>query len=101
MTIFKYQLELTDAQMVALPKGAIVRHVARQGEGRGERLCLWCEVDPDAPAEWRTFAVRGTGHPFDVRPGDAYLGTVHLDSGRLVFHVYECVASPAAAPEGA
>lgn len=87
--VFKYALLVTDVQKTALPKGAVIRHLAAQGEGRGERICVWCEVDPDAPAEYRTFAIRGTGHPFDAADAGVYLGTVHMASGALVFHVYE------------
>lgn len=89
--IHKYPLDIVGAQKLALPVGAIVRHVGVQADDHGERIRLWAEYAIEAiPVRtMRTFAIYGTGHLFDPAPGDTYIGTVHMRGGALVFHVYE------------
>lgn len=83
-TIWKYSLGYPEPQVRehALPRGAKVRHVAIQPTA----ICLWVEVDPDAPKELRTFHVIGTGHALPAGAIE-YLGTVHHDD--YVWHVLE------------
>jgi hypothetical protein len=70
-----------------IPKGGITRHVDEQN---GD-ICVWVEVDPEQPKVSRHFEVYGTGHPikYDMGASRDYLGTVKLEGGALVFHVYE------------
>jgi hypothetical protein len=59
------------------------------------RVCVWVLVDPEKPPVERAFSMRGTGHqcPYTT---EQYLGTVVLEDGGLVLHVF--VSSHA--PEG-
>ena len=57
-------------------------------------MCLWAEVEAEAPKESRVFYLFGTGQPIcEDRAPRAYVGTVHLDRLGLVFHVFERAAS--------
>lgn len=49
---------------------------------------LWALVDPTAPLVTRVFHALPTGVKFD--DGNlSYIGTVHINSGTLVFHIFE------------
>jgi len=67
-----------------MPCGARILAVHEQHN----TVCLWAQVDPEADKEFRHFRVYGTGHEI---PDAAltYLGTVFIDGGHLVWHVYE------------
>lgn len=54
-------------------------------------ICVWVEVDPSAPKETRHFEVYGTGHRImeDMGQSRVYIGSVKLEGGALVFHIYE------------
>lgn len=83
-TIWKYELEITDRQTILMPAKARILSVQVQHE----RLCLWALVNPVLTKEERHFEVFGTGHPVPNRRR-AYLGTVQISGGSLVFHVFE------------
>ena len=85
-TIWKFELEVTDIQTVALPKGCFILQVEVQ---RGTP-CLWVECDSEAPKVDRVFAIYGTGHSLPDNPGK-YIGSYMLQGGMLVFHLYENV----------
>lgn len=56
-------------------------------EQRGE-VSLWMLVDPSAEREPRRFASFWTGAKIPDTP-IKFIGTVHLDGGATVFHVFE------------
>ncbi len=82
--IYKYLLEVTDVQKVAMPKGAAVLTVQVQNE----HPCIWAEVDPEAPTIKRRFVIYGTGHPMSDDKAYRHVGSFQLHGGRLVFHLY-------------
>lgn len=84
MQIWKFTMA-PGTRTVDLPEGAQVLHVHEQ---RGE-VCLWAMVDPQSMIESRTFLVTGTGHDFSGVDKTDYIGSVHLEGGSLVFHVFE------------
>lgn len=75
----------TDEFTIKMPKGAKVLSVQMQyGEPR-----LWVLVDDTQPLESREFYWRGTGHNCDgVEPG-SFVGTVQMQGGDLIFHLFE------------
>jgi hypothetical protein len=88
--IYKYKLMIVDEQIIPTFENARVRHVGLDPFGS---LCMWCEVDPQAPSARLHVYVVGTGHeiPAGARVGDYvghdwYRGSV-LD-GSVVWHVY-------------
>ena len=80
-TVWKFTLELVDYQVVAMPDGARIIHCADQMGA----LCIWAEVDTDAPMVSRTVAVVGTGHRL---VGGHHVGSVMQREGLLVWHIY-------------
>lgn len=84
MTIWKFNLEITDKQTIHMPNGA---HILSVQEQSGE-LCMWAMVDPEEEYMPRKFRIFGTGHPIDL-DGDnsGFVGTVQCKNG-LVWHVF-------------
>jgi hypothetical protein len=96
--VFRYRVELTDEQVIAMPEGAEILSVARRegsrvvlGVGSHEAVEMWALVDPTAPTEQRRFRVAGTGHPLPSAETLMFLGTVQVAQGQLVFHVFEVI----------
>jgi hypothetical protein len=83
MTVWKFTLDITDVQEIAVPIGAEPLHVAMQ-DGV---LCLWALVDPDCSHVLRPFYVTGTGNPAPAPPVANYIGSVHQSP--FVWHVWE------------
>lgn len=83
--VYKYALEVLDAQRVRLPFGAVPLSVQEQN---GE-LQLWALVDTANTDEYRYVYIVGTGNPIGFSVVDAaYIGTVQTYGGRLVWHVF-------------
>lgn len=87
-TIWKFPLDITDEQEIALPWGAVPLTVQMQGD----QLCLWVRVNPEnLPLMRHTIHIYGTGNPIEEEYGDVlerYLGTVQSHGGRFVWHCY-------------
>jgi len=84
--IWKYVIK-TNKLIHKVPANGKVLHVDEQfGE-----ICVWIEVDPDEIKEERHFEVYGTGHliKYDIGTDRNYLGSVKLENGALIFHIYE------------
>lgn len=84
-TIFKYPLQVTDAQSLTMPTGAKPLCVQLQ---HGQPY-LWAQVDTERPAAFVSFMTFGTGHPMPESEPLHYVGTYQLEGGALVFHVFE------------
>ena len=80
-TIWKYELRITDTQVVEMPDGAEVLHVGCQAG----KICLWALVDPEAALIPYEFQIVGTGHPYEVGTG-GHIGTAVIDP--FVWHVF-------------
>lgn len=85
-TIWKFPLELTDAQQVAIPSGAQLLTAQIQGQS----LQLWALVDPAQPKHVHTIRIIGTGHPIEEDLGK-YVATFQLRDGELIFHVFDAL----------
>ncbi len=84
MRIWKWELGVTDRQVLMMPIDAKVLTVQMQ-HGVPQ---LWALVDEADPKEPRQFATYGTGNPMPDDPG-TYIATYQVHSGSLVFHVFE------------
>lgn len=83
-SIFKYPLEAIDRQYIEMPEGATILTVQTQHG----LLCLWAIVNNQNNLEKRTIIILGTGH--DVpREQLEYIGTVQMENGALIWHVFE------------
>lgn len=82
--IFKYQI-LPDRTIVDLPKGSKIISVANQRE----TLCFWALVDTnETEIEKVIFEVKMTGEIIDNFKNLLHLGTVLMQNGDLVVHVF-------------
>ncbi len=85
-TVWKYELKAEDVTTLEMPVGAEILHVHGQGK---DSLGLWARVDPTSERkEQRRFRIAGTGHELPDY-NLSYIGTAHIFSGALVFHVFE------------
>lgn len=84
--IFKYQLSVGPVNRLAIPKGAVIRHVGKNTTG--PELYLWVEVDPELEVETRVFLVFGTGWEIENPDQYHFVGTVICERG-FVWHVFE------------
>ncbi len=82
MVIWEYVLEITDTQVLEMPKGAEILSVANQ---RG-KLCLWAACDPDKVPEQRTIEIVGTGNSA-IFCRRKFIGTVLQVP--FVWHIFE------------
>lgn len=82
--VWKYDLGANPIEL-EIPSGGKVLHFQNQGE----RLCIWVQVDPSKPKCKRRFEVIGTGYQMQNPEKLAHRGTLLLESGRLVVHLFE------------
>lgn len=83
--IFKYELQPKVIQEIDIHADAMILHVHEQFGA----MCLWAAVNPDAPVVKKKFAVIPTGR-VDIELAEMdYIGTVHMQGGSLVFHVFQ------------
>jgi len=85
--IWKWRLEITDIQEIAMPEGTEIIAVAEQ---QGE-LMMWGICNISAPNQTRVFAVVGAGNPAPDLSDSRHVGTVVMSYG-LVWHVFEPLA---------
>lgn len=87
-TIWKYPIEITDAQCVTAPEGARWLHAGYDPTGAP---CLWAQVDTDAALSEYHIQMYGTGHPcrMDTK---YFVGT--LITHAFVWHVFVCELIP-------
>jgi hypothetical protein len=85
-TVWKYELAFEDEQVLTMPAGATPISVAIQGP----RLCLWALVDAQAQGLTNIYVrILGTGGPAVEDIADwNFIGTVLIDGGVFVFHVF-------------
>jgi hypothetical protein len=82
--IYKYDLEVTDEQIMELPAGAEFLHVGVQTGTTSTTVQLWAIVDPSADPEQRRFIIHGTGHPVARSlHASAHIGTVIAADGHV------------------
>ncbi len=84
MPIYKYPLDITDEQTVALPKGSSTISVLSQNDD----LVLYAIISDQEELEPHRIFIRGTGHPTDNLLRSKFLGS-HIYRRNLVFHVFE------------
>lgn len=84
-TVYKYQLNMTDRQVILLPMRAKPLHA----EIQGNKPVLWAFVDTEE-LELFEYSVRiaGTGHEIKGFEPEHYLNTFTTHNGELVWHVF-------------
>lgn len=90
-TIWKYPLELRQFQAIIVPYAADLLSVQVQRNV----VCLWAMVDSDQPKkETRAIWIFGTGHEIQMPTVTQFLGTVQMESGGLIWHVFAELRNP-------
>lgn len=86
--IYKYDLDVTDIQVISLPLGSEILTVQTQFDIPR----LWALVDPnELDTEERTIEIFGTGQDvhYDMGIDRKYISTFQMHAGNLVFHAFE------------
>ena len=82
--VFKYHVPVGGGVTLPLPVGSKVVHVNQQHDD----LFLWVRQPTDALMDiGRRFVCKMTGQRVDAAA--EYLGTAHIQGGRIVVHVFE------------
>lgn len=95
--VYKYPFEFGgDEFEIPMPKGAKPLNFQFQFD----TLCVWALVDPEAPMVARKFRIAGTGHDIENADELTYVGSVQMQGGALIFHlfVFPEDTAPAALP---
>lgn len=87
LSVWKYEIQVTDEFTVSMPMLATVIHVDVQ-DGKP---CMWALVNPANERVERTFHVHGTGHP--VPSAMVHLGSFLLHGSTFVGHLFEHAAA--------
>lgn len=85
MNVYKYELEITDEQIIRLPFAAEILTIQMQGD----KCCLWALVDPMNESEERTICIYGTGRPIPNKIRLKHISTFFVPHLGLVFHAFE------------
>lgn len=84
--IHKYTLSsFTDNSSVGMPQGAKILSVQEQHDS----LVVWAEVDESLKHVIRNFYVAKTGLSYLPEEATNFVGTVQLQQGNYVVHVYD------------
>jgi len=81
-TVYKYELKLTDRQIIFLPADSQILDVQEQNGA----LCAWVRLETNNPYRNREILIAGTGNTIPSHTG-RHISTVQMDS--LVYHVFE------------
>ena len=84
-TIWKYDVMINDSQKIEMPQGANLLSVQIQNG----IPCIWAIVNPMNAEVERVIQMAGTGHDMSERVMGAFLGTIQLNDGALIFHVFD------------
>lgn len=84
-TIYKYNLEITDRQIVKMPYNSEIISVKNQGNS----LCLWAMVETNNEVR-PTYEIEifGTGNPIEKDVFREFIDTCVMPNG-LVWHVFK------------
>jgi hypothetical protein len=85
VTVWKYQLKITDVQTIWLPVGATILSVGMQYGSP----TMWALVDPTRANSKREIRIAGTGHVVPQSDASRFIGTLITEGGALVWHVFE------------
>lgn len=83
--VWKFPIFTDLSFTLPMPRGARILSAQTQ---RGEPQ-MWALVDPDAGPEEREFRLVATGERIQDADRLTYIGTVQMNDGLLVFHLFE------------
>ena len=80
-----YELDKDSRLNLELPMGSVVLSVAEQ---RGKMVLYALVDDSETAKENNIIYIHGTGHNTEVSHFSRFLGTVKLEDGALMFHIF-------------
>lgn len=83
--ICKYEIPIESPIEIEMPSCATILSVQTQNYVP----VMWVDCMTENKTEIRKFTIYGTGHQVYPYSKQKYIGTFQVDSGSLVFHVYE------------
>lgn len=85
-TIWEAVLKPLSEQRVRMPRGAKIL----SAQAQGNRPTIWFQCDPDLPLEEREICIVETGRaaPHPLNAIFKFIGTVQLDDGSAVVHIF-------------
>jgi hypothetical protein len=88
-TIWKFQIPIMDQFILSLHEGAEILTVQEQF---GDAF-VYALIDVDKEKKDRIFQLFGTGHLMydELNRQRKYIGTVQLDKGNFVYHLFEVI----------
>lgn len=87
-TIYKYPLDIDDSQTILIPKGSKILSAVNIKE----QCFVYAIVDTTVlDNEYKQFEIVGTGHLMDNNTKRNFLGTVIMQNGSFVAHVFEVI----------
>ena len=86
-TVWKYKLYPTETQILQVPDGSIPLSVAEQYD----EVVLYLLVDTSTQKVPCRVDMVGTGHDISTLEPGAFVGTVKLMGGMLIFHIWVAV----------
>lgn len=87
LVVWKFSVPIADTSTVMIPRGAELIHFATQDPD--DTPYVWAICNPNAPKVRRQFRLAGTGHPLLVSRSAKYIGTIHVQDRKLVFHLFD------------
>ena len=95
-TIWKFELDIVDSQVMLMPRGAKILTVQTQlvvepQDHNHVEPHIWALVDPQTELVGHGFLVAGTGHTIDTKDAISgeYVGTFQMHGGALIWHVFD------------
>ncbi len=91
MRILKFQLAVTDTQLVEMYRECVILDIQSQDD----ELYIWAMCDETEPKKNYEFRIFGTGHTlpdtYNFRDKTDYIKTVQTNNGALVWHIFRVV----------
>lgn len=85
LVVWKFEIPMDDYVEINMPINSKILHVTEQ---RGIPT-MWALVNPRAEKIKRKFRIAGTGHQIKTEDTANFIGTIMLDGGSLMFHIFE------------
>jgi hypothetical protein len=87
LTVYKYEIKNAGINIISMPQNAQILTAKEQDN----KPMMWAMVDTDNPMEERCFELTGTGGAIlPMKEGKRdYIGTIMIDFGVYVFHLFE------------
>ena len=91
-TIYKYSVPFEKGYFeIDMPFFAKILHFDWQIEDSVHTLKIWALVEPEERMEKRVFLLVGTGHAISHVTELKYIGSVKIELGVFMYHLFEAV----------